>query len=234
MRISRAGNTWTHAYSLDGTRWMDESFSLAFTASHIGPYAGNKAETPGSEPEHMVVIDYFYNTTFPGAGDSGANSYDLTINTAGSGSVTKDPHLATYGCSQVVTQTAVPDPGWQFSVWSGDHSVSDNPLAVTVNGNKTITATFTELPEDTFDLTVETVGGGSVAIVPEQTGYAPDTVVTLTPDADPGWVFSGWSGDATGNDNPLEVTMDSDKAITATFVEEKSDNFLFLPSVMTP
>ena len=31
----------------------------------------------------------------------------------------------------------------------------------------------------------------------------------------PGFQFTGWSGDATGTANPLSVTMDSDKTITA-------------------
>ena len=234
MRVGRAGDTWTHSYSLDGTTWQDEQFDLAFAASSIGPYAGNAAETPGAEPEHMVVIDYFYNTAFPGTGDSGANTYDLTVNTAGSGSVIKTPALPQYGCGQVVTLTAAPAPGWQLSGWSGDLSGSANPLAITMDGEKMITATFSELPPVTYNLAVETVGGGTVTIVPEQTGYAPDTVVTLTPAADPGWVFNGWSGDATGSDDPLEITMDGDKTIVATFIEEKFLTSLFLPVIMAP
>jgi uncharacterized repeat protein (TIGR02543 family) len=231
MRVSRAGNTWTHSYSPDGITWSMESFDLAFTASNIGPFAGNAAETPGGEPEHVALIDYFYNTAFPGPGDSGADAYDLTINTAGSGSVAKTPDQGTYGCGQVVMLTAVPDPGWQFNGWSGDLTGSANPLALTMNGDKVVTATFSPLPPVTFSLTVETVGGGTVTIVPDQTGYAPDTLVTLTPVADPGWVFSGWSGDAIGSDAPLEITMDGDKAITATFVGEKT---IFLPAIMVP
>jgi uncharacterized repeat protein (TIGR02543 family) len=231
MRLSRAGNTWTHSYSQDGTTWSMESFDLAFTASNIGPYAGNAAETPGSEPQHVALIDYFYNTTFPGAGDNGADTYDLIINMAGSGSVAKAPAQGTYGCGQVVILTAVPDPGWQFNGWSGDLTGNANPLALTMNGDKVVTATFSELPPITYNLTVDTVGGGTVTIIPDQTGYAPDTLVTLTPVADPGWVFSGWSGDASGSDDPLEITMDGDKTITATFVGEKT---IFLPVILVP
>jgi uncharacterized repeat protein (TIGR02543 family) len=128
----------------------------------------------------------------------------------------------------------MPDPGWQFNGWSGDLSGSANPLAITMDGDKTITATFGELPPVTYSLVVDIVGSGAVAIVPDQTSYAPDTIVTLTPAADPGWVFSGWSGDVSGSDDPLELTMDSDKDITATFEAEKIEEFAFLPGVMAP
>jgi uncharacterized repeat protein (TIGR02543 family) len=234
MRVSRAGDTWTHSTSLNGTTWAEESFNEAFAANKIGPYAGNNSATPGSEPKNTVVIDYFYNTAFPGPGDSDTNTNNLILNTAGSGKVTKNPKLETYGCGQVVTLTAVPDPGWQFNGWSGDLSGSANPLAVTMDGDKTITATFGELPPVTYSLVVDIVGKGGVTIVPDQTSYAPDTVVTLTPAADPGWVFNGWSGDASGSDDPLELTMDDDKAVTATFIEETIEEFVFLPGVMAP
>jgi len=35
--------------------------------------------------------------------------------------------------------------------------------------------------------------------------------------AEPGQAFTSWSGDATGADNPLVVTMDKSKTITANF-----------------
>ncbi|HHN93981.1 MAG TPA: PKD domain-containing protein, partial [Anaerolineae bacterium] len=35
--------------------------------------------------------------------------------------------------------------------------------------------------------------------------------------AAPGWTFSGWSGDLNGSTNPVTLTMDGDKEVTATF-----------------
>ena len=40
--------------------------------------------------------------------------------------------------------------------------------------------------------------------------------ISATPNAD--WVFAGWEGDASWNENPARVTMDADKDIAATFV----------------
>ena len=45
--------------------------------------------------------------------------------------------------------TATPDLGYLFSAWTGDTSGSDNPLTITMDGNKTIGATFTKDTADT-------------------------------------------------------------------------------------
>jgi photosystem II stability/assembly factor-like uncharacterized protein len=68
------------------------------------------------------------------------------------------------------------------------------------------------------NLVVNKVGNGQVTIDPDASPYADQSKVTLTASADPDYAFSNWSGDATGNTNPLVVTMDSDKTITANFV----------------
>jgi len=52
-------------------------------------------------------------------------------------------------------------------------------------------------------------GGGS---------YDPDSMVTLVAKERPGFVFSRWSGGATGNSNPLIITATSDTSISANFI----------------
>jgi uncharacterized repeat protein (TIGR02543 family) len=145
--------------------------------------------------------------------------YTLTVNVIGSGSVTKNPDQATYTSGSSVQLTATPAAGWAFSGWSGDLSGSTNPTSITMNGNKGVTATFTENPPTQYTLTVSIVGSGSVTKNPDQATYASGTVVTLTPVAAIGYTFSGWSGDLTGNANPATITMNSNKAVTATFTE---------------
>ncbi len=84
------------------------------------------------------------------------------------------------------------------------------PLAA----NQTIAASFAI---NTYTLTLGTVGSGSVAAVPNQATYTHGTVVQVTATPAPGWNFDFWTGDATGNTNPLSVTMDANKSITANF-----------------
>jgi uncharacterized repeat protein (TIGR02543 family) len=45
----------------------------------------------------------------------------------------------------VVTLTATPDSGWQFDGWGGDLSGTTNPTTITMNGNRTVIANFSEV-----------------------------------------------------------------------------------------
>jgi uncharacterized repeat protein (TIGR02543 family) len=69
--------------------------------------------------------------------------YKLAVNTVGSGSVSKNPGESTYSPGTNVTLTATPADGWSFNGWSGDLIGYANPATITMNGNKTVTASFT-------------------------------------------------------------------------------------------
>jgi len=88
-----------------------------------------------------------------------------------------------------------------------------------MDGAKTVTATFTEIPVNTYTLSVSVVGQGQVNL--DKVGPYPEgTVVELTAVADSGWSFSAWSGALSGSVNPTWITMDGDKSVTATFTED--------------
>lgn len=70
-----------------------------------------------------------------------------------------------------------------------------------------------------YTLTVNTEGQGTVALDPAGGTYNENTVVTLTATADTGWRFSEWSSDLSGSDNPTTITMNSDKTVTARFIQ---------------
>jgi uncharacterized repeat protein (TIGR02543 family) len=53
--------------------------------------------------------------------------------------------------------------------------------------------------------------------------YEPGSTATITAIPDPGYIFTGWTGDASGTDNPLTITMDADKTVGATFEKDLSD-----------
>jgi uncharacterized repeat protein (TIGR02543 family) len=67
-----------------------------------------------------------------------------------------------------------------------------------------------------FTLTTSATNG-TVTKSPDQTTYAAGTVVSLTATPAVGYVFTGWSGSASGTANPLSVTMDGKKTLTANF-----------------
>ena len=72
----------------------------------------------------------------------------------------------------------------------------------------------------TLDVTVDPAEGGTVEIDPDQDTYVYGDEVTLTATAASGWVFSGWSGDASGTNSVTTVTIEGDTAVTATFEQE--------------
>jgi arabinogalactan endo-1,4-beta-galactosidase len=72
------------------------------------------------------------------------------------------------------------------------------------------------IPE--FELTTHLIGKGNIS--PSSGTYALNTDVTLTATPNPGWLFTGWSGDTSGTSNTLVIKMDSDKDITAKFTEK--------------
>ena len=48
--------------------------------------------------------------------------HNVTVSVVGNGSVTRDPDQPAYDLGSIVELTAVPDPGWEFTAWSGDLS----------------------------------------------------------------------------------------------------------------
>jgi C1A family cysteine protease len=73
-----------------------------------------------------------------------------------------------------------------------------------------------------LETNVGPAGAGTIAADPlpncPDGGYEPNTIVGLTVEANPGWHFSSWAGDASGGANPTTVVMDSDKSVSALFV----------------
>ncbi|RCK71587.1 MAG: Type IV fimbrial biogenesis protein PilY1 [Ignavibacteriae bacterium] len=141
-------------------------------------------------------------------------SYPLNITINGNGSVTKDPDLPSYPHGTDVTLTAIPATGWSFAGWSGDVVSTDNPIVVTMDAAKNITATFTI---NQYPLNVTVVGNGSIIKEPDLPLYDYGTEVTLIAVPAEGWSFEGWSGDVVSIDDTIIVTMNSAKNITATF-----------------
>jgi hypothetical protein len=69
-------------------------------------------------------------------------NFGLTVQITGEGTVSYTPATNRFGSNAVVTLTATPKPGWVFAGWSGGSNSLLNPLALVMNTNKTVTATF--------------------------------------------------------------------------------------------
>ena len=69
-----------------------------------------------------------------------------------------------------------------------------------------------------YTLAVTAQGSGTIATNPVFATYPANVTVTLTATPNTGWYFGGWSGNASGMVNPLNVTMTGNLAITGSFL----------------
>lgn len=149
--------------------------------------------------------------------------YSLILTASGRG--TTDPSLGTHTCceEEEVTITAIPKTDFGFSHWSGDIPQgyeTDNPLTITVDSDKSITANFVQL-RCALNISADT--GGTTDPSPGSYKYDTGTQVSVTALPNGEYQFSGWTGDASGTTNPITVSMDSDKSITANFQTSDGD-----------
>ena len=147
---------------------------------------------------------------------TGVPVYTLTVN-ATNGTVIKNPDKVEYDENEAVILTATPTLGYSFVGWSGDTTSTDNPITVTMNANKSYTATFAI---NTYIISTIAYGSGTVTKLPEQPTYNYGDTVTVTATPANGWMFDRWEGDATGNTNPLVFVMTNNKTLMAYFTLE--------------
>ncbi len=218
---------------MPGTLYNSQTVTVSYTAGTGGTLSGTTPQTVnlGSDAAAVTAVaDSGY--TFTGwTGDFTGTDNPLTLTnvvanmsvtanftlntytvdfTAGTGgSLTgTSPQTVNHGTATTMV-TAVPDTGYSFTGWSGDHTGTENPLTInSVIGNMSITANFVI---NTYTLEFIANTGGTLTGTTMQTVEhgSPGTAVTAVPDT--GYIFTGWSGDYTGSDNPLtigEVTAD--------------------------
>ncbi|MBI2934812.1 MAG: InlB B-repeat-containing protein, partial [Chloroflexi bacterium] len=116
-----------------------------------------------------------------------------------------------------VTLTATPKPGHKFTGWQGDATGAGNSITVVMDGHKTISGDFARVG---YALTIEpSPQGGTVSVSPGGRSFEAGARVSLEARPAAGFIFDSWSGDASGSQNPVSVTMDGDKKIAARFVQ---------------
>ena len=74
--------------------------------------------------------------------------------------------------------------------------------------------------------------GGSVS--PSKENYVSGEVVELLAEPASGYEFISWEGDLSGNENPVEITMNSDKKITAIFEESAAAESIVIYTINDP
>ncbi|MDG5816739.1 RICIN domain-containing protein [Chitinispirillales bacterium ANBcel5] len=169
--------------------------------------------------------------SFEAATDDPLEYYSLTLSTTGNGSVRAEPQRTSFAEGTIVTITANPEPGWALTNWSGDVGGSGNSITVAMDGDKSITANFSESDVPVFELTVNVNGDGTVN--PSSGIFEQGDEVELSALPRSGWVFESWSGDIEGTSGFTTITMDSDKTVTANFIEGSSGDVKPVGSFVT-
>ena len=215
LRIKRDGFNWTLYATNDPGAWGQPVavFTTNIAVTEVGFFAGNA----GQNPEHTAIVDYFFDRNNPIVPEDPTATV-LPVTVVGEGVVDKNP-----ACGNPVTLTASPVPGWEFSGWSGALN-STNPVETfAFNWGDAVTATF-EVSYYALDVEAVNKNGdptdkGGVDMTPPANplGYTYGETATLTATAVAGWIFTGWQGDLSGSETPVEITMESDRSIQAVF-----------------
>ena len=149
--------------------------------------------------------------------------YSLSVTSSTGGIVNTDGGSYTENTS--VTLIATANQGYSFSGWSGSANGNDNPLTFSMSSNKTIQANFS-LQQFTLSTTVSGEGNVSQSVISGKTTeqYSAGTEVRLQATPESGWVFIGWSGSINTTNNPVDITMDEAKTITANFEQQATQS----------
>ncbi|MDD2744544.1 MAG: DUF1566 domain-containing protein [Rhodocyclaceae bacterium] len=131
-------------------------------------------------------------------------------------SIKNDSIPKTYPEGLSVTLIAIPASDSVFMGWSGDVSSKESSISLLMDAERSVSANF---QLKSFELTLSREGAGSGEFVCTPAGSCHDigTQLTLTAKANPGSVFSGWTGDVVHNELTCSFVMDSAKTVTANF-----------------
>lgn len=112
----------------------------------------------------------------------------------------------------------MPNSGYKLKSWSGDASGTNTTITLTMTSNKTVTATFVDInAKPTYTLTIITKGSGIVKVDPDKREFDSGTVATLIAYPVVDQTFKGWSGDISDTSRVVEIVMNKNKSVTASF-----------------
>lgn len=90
------------------------------------------------------------------------HTYSLTISIEGEGLVEKEPSLDLYEDGTEVTLRAIPFTYWLFSHWTGDLEGVENPVLLTMDQSREITAVFREEITATVTVKIFSIGPSTI------------------------------------------------------------------------
>ncbi|WP_158305917.1 hypothetical protein [Anaeromyxobacter sp. Fw109-5] len=219
------GTACSAAYPLGSTVTLTASpgEALSTFAGWGGPCAGTGACVV-TVNEATSVMAQFDSLPPPSA--------TVTVSTSGAGTVTSEPAgilcgvvcSAELAATDPATLSAIPASGWEFVGWSGD-CTGTAACDLALDGDRSVTATFREIPPTLYRVETSIAGTGGGTITPTPAGsscgtgcveYVAGTPVTFAAIPDGSSSFAGWGGACTGTGG-CSVRVDGDVVVTAQF-----------------
>ena len=181
----------------------------------------NLANASGKAIEWRVATpsggDYSLNWRYVNSSNSNAYSMKLVIN-----GIVSDTALP---FSQTANSTTFSNTGKVVVLTAGNNSIRLETTAsaatadidwLEITGSSPSAANCSgSVVTYTLAAAAVPVTGGSVS---GAGNYVAGTIVTLTATPSSGYIFTGWSGDVTGTNGSISVTMNGNKTVTANFV----------------
>ncbi len=139
--------------------------------------------------------------------------------------------MAAYNSGTSVVLTAQAASGYVFSGWSGGVCSGTGTCTVSMSAARSVTATFTAVPQLTLTVSFSGTGGGSVFSTPSGIDcpasscsgqFNTGSTVTLTAVPNASSALSGWIGCQTTNGTICGVIMSVAREVTAVFNSAKA------------
>lgn len=155
----------------------------------------------------------------PWGGTPSAETYILTTSVSPSGAGSISPSGGEYESGVQVTLTASPARGYSFDHWSGSASGTSPTVTITMDSNRSVAANF-KTTTQTYTLTTNISPSGAGSVSPSGGDFEQDTQIVIVATPAAGYEFSRWSGDVSGTDPAIALTMDRDRSVVANFDRE--------------
>ncbi|MDD4986133.1 MAG: InlB B-repeat-containing protein, partial [Dehalococcoidales bacterium] len=163
---------------------------LTATPSEGYQFDSWSGDASGTSPKVTITMDGDKNIT----ANFDTISYTLSTSVNPTGGGTINAESGSYQPGSTIDLVATASPGYEFRGWSGDVYGTSPEVTVTMDSDKSITASFS-IVRYTLEVSASPPEGGTVS-----TGgvYPPGSPVDLVATPAPGYEFLGWSGDVSG------------------------------------
>jgi len=140
--------------------------------------------------------------------------YSFRGEVEGRGELQVSPQKETYLHGERLVLEVKAKEGWEFKGWEGDAAGVANTLELEMKDDKGVRAVFEPIE---YSFRGEVEGQGELGVSPQKDTYRHGESLVLEVKAKEGWQFTGWKGDASGEEPKTTLEVDRDLEVLAVF-----------------